>query len=262
MAYKPPAPLHIILTASAMEKYNRLLTHLLRLARISSVMHDIYRLSHDRAASAETESQLAPLRSQLWHFVDAYRAYTFDCAIAGPWQYLMRTLERAISGLHASGNADELAIQDDMSMAQETVDTSMGGLTSLAELHELHEHTLDRMLDRCLLRQEHTVLRKIIDAIFGLVLYLRRMMQRRRGVSARTACELRKRLEAYMTKLLQGLSVLERERGVRVSKHTMTDSLTGWRAELKRHEEREGLSYLHGLMTRIDLNGYYASLTP
>ncbi|RKP24959.1 gamma-tubulin complex component protein, partial [Syncephalis pseudoplumigaleata] len=158
IAYHPPTPLNILLTATSMEKYNRLFCHLLRLNRMSTVMTDIYRMSHSHTrATSERDNLLAPLRFRMLHFVEALRAYTFECAVAEPWQRLTRTLSKR--------------------RREEQMDHALMGITNLAELHAFHEHTLDRMLDRCLLRQEHAILHRIIEAIFGLILRLDRMMR-------------------------------------------------------------------------------------
>ncbi|KAI8048388.1 Spc98 family-domain-containing protein [Syncephalis plumigaleata] len=267
IAYNPPAPLNILLTATSMEKYNRLFCHLLRLNRMSVVMTDIYRLSHNRALTTpESESLLTPLRFKMLHFVEALRAYTFECAVAEPWLRLTRTLERVASLLDTSSSPTtlfdvQMGDHEQQHQQQEEMDHALMGITNLAELHEFHEHTLDRMLDRCLLRQEHAILHKIIEAIFGLILRLDRMMRSGRAISSDTARKLGERLSAFIKKLLQGLVSLERERGrVRTTQYTRaTLHATHWRATLYRQEEREGLAYLNSLVTRIDLNGYYST---
>jgi hypothetical protein len=264
IAYNPPAPLNMLITATSMEKYNRLFCHLLRLNRMSIVMADIYRLSHNRAlATPESESLLTPLRFQMLHFVEALRAYTFECAVAEPWLHLTRTLKK-VATLLDSSSSTLLDVQMDnyeqQHQQQEEMDHALMGITNLAELHEFHEHTLDRMLDRCLLRQEHAILHKIIEAIFGLILRLDRMLRSGRAISSDTARKLGERLSAFIKKLLQGLVSLERGRGVRTGQYTRaTLHATNWRAKLHRQEEREGLSYLNSLVTRIDLNGYYST---
>ncbi|KAI9595289.1 Spc98 family-domain-containing protein [Syncephalis fuscata] len=267
-----PTPLNIILTDSCMEKYNRLFCHLLRLNRMSMLMADIYRLCHNATTiSNDVEVQLAPLRFQMLHFIEALRAYTFECALAEPWLRLTRTLEQVVKILDASSssnlhtplhrNSNDNTTSEEDEQRRE-MDRALQGITNLAELREFHEHTLDRMLDRCLLRQEHAILHKIIEAIFGLVIRLGRILRNGRGISVRTAKELGQRLSSYIKKLLQGLVALERERGVRVSRRMRTAAIhtTSWRAELHQQEEREGLSYLNSLVTRIDLNGYYATV--
>lgn len=147
LQYVPPPPLHLVITAASLDKYDTIFKSLLRLSRTLFVISHLPRQYADPTARK--------FRNEAHHFVTTYTNYVFQSGIAEHWnefEGFVTTLERR---LDEEDKAGELGTR-----VTEGVST----------LRDAHDKCLDSIMFSLLLRRRQRKVVALVDEIFEFVL--------------------------------------------------------------------------------------------
>lgn len=147
LQYVPPPPLHLIITAASLEKYDTIFKSLLRLSRTLFVISHLPRQYADSTARK--------FRNEAHHFVTTYTNFVFQSGIAEHWSEFdgfVATLEKR---LDEEDEAGELGTR-----VTEGVST----------LRDAHDKCLDSIMFSLLLRRRQRKVVALVDEIFESVL--------------------------------------------------------------------------------------------
>lgn len=151
LQYTPPPPLNLVMTTSALDKYDQCFRLLLRITRMLFIVnHQLPR--HGLPGVWETKS----FRNEAHHFVGAVASYFFDSGIGETWQ----AFEHALDGLERRMRAE-----DDDGSAFGTLVTE-----GLESVRLAHEECLDRVMFALLLRRRQQQVMKLLEEIFDTIL--------------------------------------------------------------------------------------------
>ncbi|KAB2573068.1 hypothetical protein DBV05_g8260 [Lasiodiplodia theobromae] len=173
LQYAPPPPLHLVMTAAALDKYDRAFRLLLRIARM------LFVVNHQLVLPRDGDGAVIPgvwesrcFRNEARHFVSAVAAYFFDEAIGETW----RAFEARLDGLErrmmaedeyrgGTGGGDEDGEGEESS-------SPFGRLVAegLESVRAAHEDCLDRILFALLLRRRQAQVMRLLEEIFETVL--------------------------------------------------------------------------------------------
>ncbi|EKG14037.1 Spc97/Spc98 [Macrophomina phaseolina MS6] len=156
LQYTPPPPLNLIMTSSALDKYDQCFRLLLRITRMLFVVnHQLPR--HGLPGVWETKS----FRNEAHHFVGAVASHFFESGIGEAWQ----AFELALDGLERRMRAE-----DEDEGAEQT--SAFGRLVAegLESVRLAHEECLDRILFALLLRRRQQQVMKLLEEIFETIL--------------------------------------------------------------------------------------------
>ena len=154
LQYKPPPPLDVIITKSALDKYDSVFKLLLRITRILFVTSQLFRdckvhSSNPRLVDVTTRRFAIEAR----HFIVAVSSYFYDSGINAIWADFER-------------NLDDLEGQ----LANDQVGNYFSEHNSLDQLQQYHEAVLDQIMSVLLLRKRQEKIMGLLKDIFGLVL--------------------------------------------------------------------------------------------
>jgi hypothetical protein len=153
MQYRPPSPLlAAVITPRALDKYDRILQHLLRLMRVQHLAQYLLREVSSRAP-IQVSTLEHRLRYRIQHVMSTVADYTHNTALRHSW----------------------LAFEQMMAAVQAKVDAgdyhgTLQSGRSLAYLRDALEATLDDMLRALLLKEKQSKSRRCIEELFGIVL--------------------------------------------------------------------------------------------
>ncbi|KKY23123.1 putative gamma-tubulin complex component gcp6 [Diplodia seriata] len=158
LQYSPPPPLNLVMTTSALDKYDRCFRLLLRIVRMLFVVN--HQLPRDGGIPGVWESK--SFRNEAHHFVSAVSAYFFDSGIGETWQ----AFEAGLDGLERRMRAE-----DDDGDAGDG-DSSFGRLVTegLESVRAAHEECLDRVMFALLLRRRQQAVMRLLEEIFETIL--------------------------------------------------------------------------------------------
>lgn len=223
LQYVPPPPLHLVITAASLDKYDTIFKSLLRLSRTLFVISHLPRQYADPTARR--------FRNEAHHFVTTYTNYVFQSGIAEHWgefDGFVATLEKR---LDEEDEAGELGTR-----VTEGVST----------LRDAHDKCLDSIMFSLLLRRRQRKVVALVDEIFEFVLAfakLQRSDAKRRneeGVQSATVEELYAKLKG---KIRVFLSVCR--------------GLTGKKGYGRKGTTEE--NSIERLVVAMEMNGYFAS---
>lgn len=155
LQYTPPPPLNLVMTTSALDKYDQCFRLLLRIARMLFIVnHQLPR--YGLPGVWETKS----FRNEAHHFVSAISSYFFDAGISDTWvafEAALDCLERRMRTEDANGASST---------------SSFGSLVTegLESVRAAHEECLDRILFALLLRRRQSQVMKLLEEIFETIL--------------------------------------------------------------------------------------------
>ncbi|CAO3572327.1 unnamed protein product [Mortierella alpina] len=188
--YKAPRPLRLLLfTPAVFEKYTRLFTFQLRLARVDAALKQVYRRlrTQDKGISRicglvsfEPQQQKAYLlydelqvmhaiRFEAQKILDGFRGYITDVAMGSTWHKFMDRLKalqvRLEDRILSSSNGGDTISDDGDDIEQDGQE-----LENLADLHRYHDHVLNRMLLQSLLKPKQAPVLSIVHGILNCIL--------------------------------------------------------------------------------------------
>lgn len=147
LQYIPPSPLNLVISASALDKYDYIFRFLLRLLRMLFVVARLPRSYPD------VESRY--FRVEAHHFVTAISSYIFQTGIAEHWDAFEQFVSTVENRLADEDTAGELGTR----------------VTSgLESLKSAHEHCLDSIMFSLLLRRRHKKVMVLLEEIFDHIL--------------------------------------------------------------------------------------------
>ncbi|KAF2136102.1 uncharacterized protein K452DRAFT_280495 [Aplosporella prunicola CBS 121167] len=150
LQYTAPPPLHLVITPSALDKYDQCFKHLLRISRMLFVVsHQLPR--HGLPGVPESHS----LRAEAHHFVTSIAAYFFDSGIRETWAAFAAWLDELERRLAAEDARGELGTRV---------------TEGLESVRAAHDACLERMLFALLLRRRQAQLLALLEDIFEAVL--------------------------------------------------------------------------------------------
>ncbi|EOD49832.1 putative gamma-tubulin complex component gcp6 protein [Neofusicoccum parvum UCRNP2] len=155
LQYTPPPPLNLVMTTSALDKYDQCFRLLLRIVRMLFVVnHQLPR--HGLPGVWESKS----FRNEAHHFVSAVSSYFFDSGIGETWT----AFEAALNGLERRMRAEDAS--------SASTNSSFGSLVTegLESVRAAHEECLDRILFALLLRRRQAQVMKLLEEIFETIL--------------------------------------------------------------------------------------------
>ncbi|KAF9309585.1 hypothetical protein BG003_009597 [Podila horticola] len=202
--YKAPRPLRLLIfTPSALEKYTRLFTFQLQLARVGAVMKQVFsqlRLRQKYLQSQGSDEdeyrslQIIEMRAlhryrfEAQQIFSGLQAYISDDGIGTSWQMFMerllafqrKTEDRILNRQTMAGN-DEEKEETYFDMSEEDTDSQFqdsSRLFDLASLQEYHDNILDQMLLQTLLKRKQAPILKLVRGILNCLLKLGQYVQR------------------------------------------------------------------------------------
>lgn len=147
LQYVPPPPLHLVITAPSLEKYDTIFKLLLRLSRTLFVISHLPRQYTDPTARK--------FRNEAHHFVTTYTNYVFQSGIAEHWAEFdgfVASLERRLDEEDAKGELGERVTE------------------GVSALRDAHDKCLDSIMFSLLLRRRQRKVVALVDEIFECVL--------------------------------------------------------------------------------------------
>ncbi|KAF9922661.1 hypothetical protein FBU30_007226 [Linnemannia zychae] len=192
--YKAPRPLRLLIfTPSALEKYTRLFTFQLRLARVGASMKQIYRILRTRQKALMALSPLQQssasekalqVESMLWtemrmlhlfrfeaqQIFDGLQGYIVNVAMGQNWEAFMekiKVIQRHVEDQIIAGSRNP---QGGDIAYDNNVEYGYDGLGDLTVLRDEHDHVLDQMLLQSLLKRKQSPVLKIIHGILNSLL--------------------------------------------------------------------------------------------
>ncbi|CAG8593645.1 4253_t:CDS:10, partial [Ambispora gerdemannii] len=236
--YKPPYPINVVITPNSLTKYNSLFTFLLRVLRLDTVVHHIYRLSHhryslideknDKSDTLAQKKLLHRFRFEAQQFMVALHGYVFDSAIASTWALFTKRLSKISRNAEfeiprqqqqhsnraattassetqsiVTGDNDDEEEDEDFSFMEDDEennnDNHQKDVKDLESLRAYHEHVLDRMLYQCMLKKKHAPIMRILNAILSVILSFAQKLQRRRTTVFYDASQRQEHWDAIQT---------------------------------------------------------------
>ncbi|KAJ4376899.1 hypothetical protein N0V86_006336 [Didymella sp. IMI 355093] len=155
LQYVPPPPLHLVITAASLDKYDAIFKSLLRLSRTLFVISHLPRQYADPTARK--------FRNEAHHFVTTYTNYVFQSGIAEHWNEFdsfVSTLEKRL---------------DDEDKAGELGTRVTEGVSTL---RDAHDKCLDSIMFSLLLRRRQRKVVAVVDEIFEFVLAFAKLQRR------------------------------------------------------------------------------------
>ncbi|KAG0064005.1 hypothetical protein BGZ89_009461 [Linnemannia elongata] len=206
--YKAPRPLRLLIfTPSAFEKYTRLFTFQLRLARVGAAMKQVYRhlrsrqtliaampsLHHPSTSPKiqQAQSQLQVEMRMLHRFrfeaqqiFDGLQGYIVNVAMGQTWEAFMDRLrdvqrrieDRIMTGSSSSSFAHSGDFQEDQDKDED--ESGFDELGDLASLRDEHDRVLDQLLLQSLLKRKQAPILKIVHGILNCLLRFFQMVSR------------------------------------------------------------------------------------
>ncbi|KAF1945202.1 hypothetical protein EJ02DRAFT_442060 [Clathrospora elynae] len=152
LQYVAPTPLNLIITSTALEKYDYIFKFLLRLLRM------LFVVSHLPRDYADVGSR--QLRSEAYHFVATLANYVFQTGIAEHWNDFDSFVATVEIRLNEEDAAGELGVRV---------------TEGIASLRDAHEKCLDSILFALLLRKRQRKIMALVEEIFDLILLFAKM---------------------------------------------------------------------------------------
>jgi hypothetical protein len=152
LQYVAPSPLNLVITNSALEKYDIIFKFLLRLLRM------LFVVSHLPRDYADTNSR--QLRTEAHHFVATLANYVFQTGIAQHWNDFESFVATVETRLNEEDAAGELGVRV---------------TEGIASLRDAHEQCLDSILFALLLRRRQRKIVALVEDIFDHILLFAKM---------------------------------------------------------------------------------------
>ncbi|KAF2089681.1 hypothetical protein K490DRAFT_36786 [Saccharata proteae CBS 121410] len=234
LQYTAPPPLHLIITSSALEKYDQVFKLLLRIARMLFVVsHQLPREGVDGIPESKA------FRLEAHHFVHLIAAYVFDTGIDEAWNSFSSSLDSLEHRLHCEDDAERF-----------------GQLVTegLESVRIAHESCLDGILFALFLRRRQAQVMKLLEDVFEAVLGFAKV--------AATANHLTKFEDAILVKELY--TSFKSKIGVFIS---VCRGLAGKRGYAKGQAAISGLfggkrpaeeNTVERLLLKLEMNGYFS----
>ncbi|OJD34405.1 gamma-tubulin complex component gcp6 [Diplodia corticola] len=164
LQYTPPPPLNLVMTASALDKYDSCFRLLLRIVRMLFVVN--HQLPREGGVAGVWESRC--FRNEAHHFVSAVSAYFFDSGIGETWQ----AFEAGLDGLERRMRTEDECGDGDDEVGGTDGDSSFGRLVveGLESVRAAHEECLDRVMFALLLRRRQQQVMRLLEEIFETIL--------------------------------------------------------------------------------------------
>jgi hypothetical protein len=147
LQYVAPAPLNLVISSTALDKYDYIFKFLLRLLRM------IFVVSHLPRDYADTESR--QFRSEAYHFVVTLTNYVFQTGIAEHWNDFDSFVATVEIRLNEEDVAGELGVRV---------------TEGVASLRDAHEKCLDSILFALLLRKRQRKIMALVEEVFDHIL--------------------------------------------------------------------------------------------
>ncbi|KAG0286053.1 hypothetical protein BGZ96_009792 [Linnemannia gamsii] len=202
--YKAPRPLRLLIfTPSAFEKYTRLFTFQLRLARVGAAMKQVYRhlrtrqklitailpslepnASSPNAVQVRTQLQvemrmLHRFRFEAQQIFDGLQGYIVNVAMGQTWEAFMDRLRKVQCRLEEwiiSGSSSSFVHYAGCQEGMEEEESGFDELGDLVSLRNEHDQVLDRMLLQSLLKRKQAPILKIVHGILNCLLRFSQMV--------------------------------------------------------------------------------------
>ncbi|KAH9935387.1 Spc98 family-domain-containing protein [Fomitopsis serialis] len=236
MDYKPPRPLHVVITPDALSKYHRIFAFNLRLMRATCAMSATYRITRRSTSPLfptlfQTNKLLLHARFVATAFVTTLSSYIYDRAI----------------GLRFDAFLAKLNVPEQ--------NRPPGGFSDVFVLADYHSSVLDDILSACLLRSGQKAVGDVLRGCLELVLELAVLAGDRyqgRLEEYQAAPLLEDLWEKFRKRTLTLIKVLRAlvERGSGTSREAVEDVA----AQLANLSRLDGVTgSLHDLVTRLDV---------
>lgn len=147
LQYVPPPPLNLVITSTALEKYDTIFKFLLRLLRM------IFVVSHLPRHYNDPESH--HFRIEAYHFVTVLNGYVFQSGIAEHWN----DFESFVANIESRLNEEDAAAEIGARVSE-----------GIASLRDAHEKCLDSIMFSLLLRKRQRKIILLVDEIFDCIL--------------------------------------------------------------------------------------------
>jgi hypothetical protein len=152
LQYVAPTPLNLVITTTALDKYDYIFKFLLRLLRM------LFVVSHLPRDYADAESR--QFRSEAYHFVITLTNYVFQSGIAEHWNDFDAYVAMTETRLNQEDAAGELGVRV---------------TEGVASLRDAHETCLDGILFALLLRKRQRKIMGLVEETFEHVLLFAKM---------------------------------------------------------------------------------------
>ncbi|KAF9131337.1 hypothetical protein BGW39_001948 [Mortierella sp. 14UC] len=219
--YKAPRPLRLLVfTPSAFQKYTRLFTFQLRLARVGAAMKQIYRhlrtrqkliaaampppprkqrqsqpdgsaLSTVQQARAQLQVEMRMLhrfRFEAQQIFDGLQGYIVHVAMGQTWEAFMdrmRDIQRQVEDRIISGSSSRSFFGGEGGEKEEEEESGFDELVGdLPSLQDEHDRVLDQMLLQSLLKRKQAPILKIVHGILNCLLRFFQMVTRLQSSSS------------------------------------------------------------------------------
>ena len=240
LQYKPPPPLDTIFTQSCLDKYDQIFKLLLRVARMTFVVNELYLERIRRSPSQTSKPCLVTdrFRVDAYCFVTTVSAYFTQDGIVPIWSRFESALEHTTSRISGHVQIGDISEHD-----------------GLQQLQETHERVLDHIKFALLSRNRQEKAMQLLEEIFHSILLFAKV-SRKDGNSLTQTIELL--YEKFKTKVGAFILLcreLSTKKGLRAK--GSQDNARGTLFSQQNRELEEG-NTLSRLLLKLEMNGYFS----
>jgi hypothetical protein len=185
LQYKPPnSMLGAVICSSSLQKYDRILRHLLRVLRMKSVAQGLIREVTGRN-SGPCETDERRFRIQIQHLIATVADYTHNIAINELWTTF-----------------DSKQAEMEALVQQGDYEATLEAARCLEHLKHLHESCLDDILRALLLKEKQAKARTTLEELLGIILRYAAAVRKRGSTDEQESRDTTKRYHDDFSRIL------------------------------------------------------------
>ena len=240
LLYKPSPPLDAIFAQSCMGKYDEIFKHLLRVARMMSVVNELYLERIRRSRSQDLKPCLITERFRVdaYCFVTIISTYFAQDGIVPIWSRFELCLKHIVSRISRNVQVGDISAHD-----------------SLHQVQQAHERVLDHIKFALLLRKRQEKAMQLLEEIFHSILLFAKASRNSRGVPTQAVEPLYKTFKTSVGAFIILCRELSTKKGLGAK--SSQDGAPGTLFSQQSRELEEG-NTLSRLLLKLEMNRYFS----
>ncbi|KKY27555.1 putative gamma-tubulin complex component [Phaeomoniella chlamydospora] len=239
MSYRPSEMLASVISERSLRRYDRVFKHLLRLLRVQQVTQSMVRAVASRSNVRSTgpdERGTTKIKIEMHRFIEGLYQYTMTMAIGQPWHYFEQYLEGVERSL---------------------VEEGKGSSPSVTTVREMHDATLDRVLDALYLSNKYRQVNDLLNDVFRTILRFSATLHHDHGMAHDRAMSDHQIYHQFRSLASKLRSFLKDQSLRSITKSRTTTSAPYIKRNYHIHEADES-TLAEQLLLRLDYSGYFS----
>ncbi|OCT53352.1 hypothetical protein CLCR_09561 [Cladophialophora carrionii] len=235
----PNEILETVITASILDKYDRIFQYLLRTMRMQALTQSMLKDEIGQTSDKFNSRSCDWIIIEMHHFILTMADYSHNIAIESYWRQFEAVLDDAKTHID-----------------NQEYEETLRAVQSLDHLRALHERTLDLILQALLLKQRQTRSRQILEEIYDVILQFSAERRKRlapvaQGSQIDSSIEntMKRLRNDFRTKVLQFMDAL------RSGKQAL--NMTGKEGLEQLEDFGDDMDMFDCLLLRMDMSGYW-----